>query len=272
MGKIISFQGEHGAFSEMAAYKHFGKKIETLPCKTFSEMFEKVKSGEADYAMVPVENSIAGDVSENWDLFLEKEVYAVGEEYQPVHLALIGHQGTGIKDVRKAYSHPQALAQSLEFLEKHNIEKIPEYDTAGAVEIIKKNGKIDEAALASELAAEIYGMKIIAKGIETNKNNTTRFLVASKHQIEKGNKMSLAFSTKHISGALYKCIEGIAENKLNLTKIASRPYKNRKWEYVFYIEISGNSNDAKTKAALYKLKKNSLFMKIIGTYEAAKDT
>jgi len=266
----VSFQGEHGAYSEMAAYKHFGKKIETLPCRTFKEMFEKVESVEAGYAMVPVENSNAGDVNENWDLLMEKELPACGEEYLAVHHCLIGQKNAKLEDIKKAYSHPQALAQSSEFLEKNGIEKAAEYDTAGAVRIIKKRGNNEEAAIASELAAKIYDLKIIEKQIETNKDNTTRFLIISKKKSE-GDKTSIVFSTKHIPGALYRCMGGFARKSINITKLVSRPMKNRKWEYVFYLDFMGNPAEEKTKNALETLQKNSTYLKILGNYKAAKD-
>ncbi|MBI3052274.1 prephenate dehydratase [Candidatus Woesearchaeota archaeon] len=270
----VAFQGEHGAYSELAAFNHFGRKVQTSPCRTFRELFERVERSHAAYGMVPVENSTAGDVNENYDLLLEKNLVVCGEEYLPVHHCLIGQKGSGLKDIRRAYSHPQALVQSQEFLDRNSIQRIEEYDTAGAVRIVKERGNKEEAAVASELAAEIYGMKMLRKRIETDSGNTTRFFVVAREQGVAGSrelKTSVVFSVKHTPGSLYCSLRGLAENNINLTKLVSRPMKGKKWEYMFYLDFEGSLKDGKVKNAIAELRKNALFMKILGSYPKGKD-
>lgn len=273
----VAFQGEHGAYSEIAACKFFGNgKLDTLPAKMLKDVFKKVKSKEADNGIVPVENSTAGDVHETYDLLLENGLKVTGEAYLRIEHCLIGHKDAELKDVKKVYSHTQALAQCDEFLNVLGAEEFAVYDTAGAVMIIKQHGKKEEAAIASEQAAKMYGLKVLKKGIQTDNDNTTRFfIITGKKGKEKqketpvksgGRKTSIVFSTKHEAGALYRCLGGFAANSINMTKLVSRPLKNRQWEYAFYLDFVGDLNDEHVKKALNTLQKNSLFAKILGCY------
>ena len=270
----VSFQGERGAYSESAALSFFGPSIELKPCRELSEVFKSVEGGEADYGVVPIENSIEGSVNQTYDLFLIHNLKVCGEIVIRIVHCLIANPQTELKSVKTVYSHPQALAQCRKFLEKLGCKLISEFDTAGSVKMIKEEKMLDAAAIASERAAEIYNMKILAKGIEDNPNNYTRFFVLSKHDSPPtGNdKTSIIFSVKHIPGALYKALEEFAIRGINLTKIESRPTKQRPWEYNFYLDFEGHRSDKKCREALESLKKKSTFLKILGSYPKASDT
>lgn len=283
----IAFQGEHGAFSEEAVFRYFSgrgkRKIRTLPCETFRDVVESVEKGKAEYGILPVENSQEGNVDEACDQLLNFDLHAVGEiKLQIVH-CLIGHRGAGIEDVKRVYSHPQGLRQCRDFLERQDWEKIPAYDTAGSVKFISKRGDKSEAAIASKKAAEIYDAKILQEGIESNRYNYTRFLVISRtpklpcpsilcssiRNADTPMKTSIVFSTRHAPGTLYDCLGELARRKINMTKIESRPRKNRPWEYVFFIDFEGSVEDKRCREAINAMLEKSSFLKIIGSYHAA---
>lgn len=264
----VAFQGEHGAYSELACMKFFGGEAETLPCRNLKDVFLAVEDDKADFGMVASENSTAGDVYETYDLLLDFSLYVCGEVYLRVEHCLIGRNDAQLADVRKVYSHPQALSQCGNFLDSIRAEQIAVYDTAGAVAMVKKSNRRDEAAIASQLAARLYGMKTLKRNIENDSGNTTRFFVISKTAAKKAAKMktSIVFSTQHKPGALFHCLEGFAKNKINLTKIASRPMKSAKWEYVFYLDFEGGDEEAPVKEALAMLKQHAEFTKTLGSY------
>ncbi|MEM2932683.1 MAG: prephenate dehydratase [Candidatus Pacearchaeota archaeon] len=283
MRKIkIAFQGEPGAYSEAAAFSYFGSSIETLPCKTFSEVFEAVEKKKADFGIIPIENSLEGTIGQNYDLLLKSKLKIFGEIILRIHHCLIVREGVKLNSISRVYSHPQALGQCREFLEKHKLEAIATYDTAGSVKMLKE-GKLEKnaAAIASERAAKVYGMKILKKGIETNKKNFTRFFIISRGDAERkverearkkeaSIKTSIVFSTRHVPGALFKALEPFAKRNINLTKIESRPIIGKPWEYNFYLDFEGDINEKKTREALNELKKVTTFLKILGSYPAAK--
>lgn len=267
--KNVSFQGEHGAYSESAARVFFGEDIITKPYPTFKEVLESTINGTTDYAVLPVENSIEGSVGESYDLLYSTSLFAVGEVYKKIEHCLIG---TGeLSSLDTVYSHPQALGQCRKFLQDNNLKTVPTYDTAGSVKIIKDMGKDNVASIASKGASEIYQIKIIKEGIADNPNNYTRFLVLSKKETQetKNAKTSIIFSIKHEPGALFRIIEKFHTNGINLTKIESRPKKDSMWEYNFFVDFEGSKNDSKVSDALKKIKEETLFFKILGTYTAA---
>ena len=268
----VAFQGERGAYSEVAAIRYFGDNIELLPCKTLLEVFDSVINSNADYAIVPVENSIEGSVNEAYDLLLEKDLNAIGEVYVRIIHCLITYHDNSIDDIRKVYSHPQALGQCRSFINKHGFEAIPYYDTAGSVKMLAENDIKDAAAIASKRAAEIYGLKVIDEGIEDDKNNYTRFLVLSKEEAryDEDSKSMIIFATDHTPGALYKVIEQFAIRSINLTMIVSRPIKGKPWEYNFYLDFEGHIKDEKVKECLSNIKDKTRFLKIIGSYPKAR--
>ena len=268
----VAFQGEIGAYSEIAVYKHFPPDAQTIACKSFSYVFKSVEAGNADYGVVPIENSIEGSVNQVYDLFLEYDLEVCGEIILKIEHCLLANQNANLDSIKVVYSHPQALAQCSDFLERLGCEIIPTYDTAGGAKIIKERGTNDVAAIASERAAEIYGMKILARDISNTPDNYTRFLVISREDSPPtGNdKTSIIFSLKHVPGSLYKALEEFALREINLTKIESRPTKRRPWEYNFYLDFEGHRNDPKCMEALRGLEKKATFIKILGSYPKAK--
>lgn len=268
----VAFQGEIGAYSEEAAFKFFGKKIETIPCKTFSDVFKIVEKKKADYGIIPIENSLEGSIGQNYDLLLKSKLKIFGETILRIKHCLIAEKGVRLKSVKKVYSHSQALGQCREFLEKLNFELIPFYDTAGSVKMIKEEKLKDSAAIASERAARAYNLKILRKGIEANPNNYTRFFIISKGEKKRTgkDKTSIVFSTEHIPGALFKALRPFTEHNINLTKIESRPILKKPWEYNFYLDFEGHWAEKKIKKILEELKKSITFLKILGSYPKAK--
>ncbi|WGM88948.1 MAG: prephenate dehydratase [Candidatus Bathyarchaeota archaeon] len=268
----IAFQGELGAYSEMAVYSYFGQEVEVKPCKSFDEVFERVKTGNADYGVVPIENSIEGSVNRTYDLFLEYDLKVRGEIIIRISHCLIAHKGTDINQIKAVYSHPQALAQCRKFLEENNLKAISNFDTAGSVKMIKEENMIDSAAIASERAAQIYDMAILAREIEDVKNNSTRFFVLDKQDapFTAEDKTSIIFAAKSIPGALHKVLKEFADRNINLTKIESRPTKQTPWEYHFYLDFEGHRTEQKCQQALESIKDKTIFIKILGSYKAAK--
>ncbi|MCV0430996.1 prephenate dehydratase [Nitrosopumilus sp.] len=266
----VSFQGERGAYSEAAAKSFFNEQIETIPCTTFAEVLESTSSDKTQYSVLPVENSIEGSVGESYDLLYSTSLSATGEIYHRIEHCLIGNGS--IDKIDTVYSHPQALGQCRKFIEEHKMKTIPTYDTAGSVKMIKEINKENCACIASKDAASIYQMPIIQNNIANNLNNYTRFLILSKlDNAETGNdKTSIIFSIKHEPGSLFRIIENFHKNNVNLTKIESRPTKENTWEYNFYVDFEGHQKNPKISEMLEKIKQDTLFMKILGSYQSAK--
>jgi chorismate mutase/prephenate dehydratase len=267
----VAFQGEIGAYSESAVYSFFGSSVEVKPCETLSEVFESVKREETPYGVVPIENSIEGSVNQTYDLFLEYDLKVCGEIILKIVHCLIAHPGTKLNQIKTVYSHPQALAQCRKFLEKLGCRLISTFDTAGSVKMIKEESLKDAGAIASQRAAEIYDMKVLAKEIGDTPNNYTRFFVLSKQDSPPSgqDKTSIIFSVKSVPGALYHILEEFAVRNINLTKIESRPTKRTPWEYNFYLDFEGHRNEEKCQEALKSIRDKTLFMKILGSYKAA---
>jgi len=269
--KTVAFQGERGAYSENAVYQFFGSTAEAKPCRDFRDVFESVKKQEAQAGVVPVENSIEGSVNQNYDLFFTYDLKVCGEVIVKVAHCLIANPGTSLDAVKAVYSHPQALAQCRSFLERLNCELIPTYDTAGSVKLIKEKKLTNAAAIASEKAAELYGMKILARDIADNPENYTRFFVLSKEDspITGKDKTSIIFSAKHEPSSLYHALGEFAKRNINLTKIESRPTKKTPWEYNFYLDFEGHRTEPRCAEALKALEKYAIFVRILGSYPKA---
>ena len=265
----ISFQGERGAYSEAAA-KSFFDEIETIPFATFAEVLENTSKGNSEYSILPVENSLEGSVGESYDLLYSTSLNVIGEIYHRVEHCLIGIGK--LEDVDTVYSHPQALGQCRKFIEEHNMKTIPAYDTAGSVKIVKELNKKNCACIASKTSSSIYNMPIMSENIANNSNNYTRFLILSKKKSTQteNDKTSIIFSIKHEPGSLFRIIENFHKNNVNLTKIESRPTKSNTWEYNFYVDFEGNAKNPKILEMLEKIKQESLFMKVLGSYHSAK--
>jgi chorismate mutase/prephenate dehydratase len=264
----ITYQGETGAYSEMAVYKFFGDKAEPVSCKDFKDVFESVKTGIVPNGVVPIENSIEGSVNQNYDLFLIYDLKVCGEIAVKLAHVLITNPQTKFENIKTLYSHPQALGQCRTYIENHSWETIPTYDTAGSVKIIKEKQLTNAAAIASEKASNLYNMKIVARDIADNPTNYTRFLVLShKDATPTGDdKTSIIFSTKHAPGTLYNALSEFASRNINLTRIESRPIKTTAWQYNFYLDFEGHRTEKRCSETLQALKKYVTFIKIIGSY------
>jgi len=271
-GIVVAFQGEIGAYSEEAALRFFGTSIQVKPCESLDDVFKVVEQDEVQFGVVPIENSLEGSISRVYDLFLDSTLKVCGEiELRVVH-CLIANKGARLDLIKRVYSHPQALGQCQAFLRHLDFELIPAYDTAGSVKMIKEGKITDGGAIASARAAEIYGMKVMAKEIEDNPNNFTRFFILSQQDSPpSGNdKTSIVFSVKHKPGALYEFLKGFATRNINLAKIESRPTRQKPWEYNFYLDFEGHREDKAPREVLENLEGISLFIKVLGSYPKAK--
>jgi prephenate dehydratase len=271
MAAKVAFQGERGAYGEMAALQYFSGAT-LVPLKSFADVFEAVEKKKAAYAVIPVENSIEGSVGEVYDLLLMTKLKAVGEVYQRVHHCLIANRGAKISHIKSVYSHPQALGQCRGYLRRKKFEPRPAYDTAGAVKMIKEHAMRDAAAIASRHAAELYDMEILAEGIEDRKSNYTRFLVLAPkagNRSDKDYKTSIIFSVRHVPGALFGILGEFASRKINLTKIESRPTKETPWEYNFYVDFEGHYADDTVKRVVAAVKPRTSYLKVLGSYMKA---
>jgi chorismate mutase/prephenate dehydratase len=267
----VAFQGERGAYSENAVYQFFGKDAEVKPCRDFNDVFGSVDKKDTEFGVVPVENSIEGSVNQTYDLFLKYDLKVRGEVIVKIAHCLITNLNTEMKDIKIVYSHPQALAQCRGFLEKKDWEIIPTYDTAGSVKMIKEKALKNAAAIASERAAQLYSMKILARDIADNPENYTRFFVLSTEDSPKtGNdKTSIIFAAAHKPGSLYEALGEFAKRNISLTKIESRPTKKTPWEYNFYLDFEGHRSEPICAEALSALEKHAFFIRILGSYPKA---
>jgi chorismate mutase/prephenate dehydratase len=271
-GAVVAFQGERGAYSEEAAFQYFGQAVHIKPCETVDDVFKAVELGNASSGIVPVENSLEGSISRTYDVLLESRLKVCGETLLRVVHCLIAHPDASLDSIRKVYSHPQALGQCQAFLRHLNVEAVPTYDTAGSVKMIKEQGIKDGAAIASARAAEIYEMQVLARGIEDNQNNTTRFFILGKEDAAPtgDDKTSIVFSVRHEPGSLYEFLKTLAAKDINLTKIESRPTRQKPWEYNFYLDFEGHREDKGIKELLAELERSALFLKVLGSYPRAR--
>ena len=267
--KKIVYQGTQGAYSQLAMKAYFGEDMEGYHVDTWRDAMEAICKGEADYAVLPIENSSAGIVGENFDLMLEYDNYIVAEQTIKIEHALLGLPDAEISDIRTVYSHPQALMQSVDFLDEHSEwERVSVKNTAVAAKQVVKEQRKDQAAIASEVSAELYGLKILKNNINYSDENSTRFIIVGgkKIRIKGAQKVSICFETAHESGSLYHMLSHFIYNHLNMTKIESRPIEDRNWEYRFFIDFEGNLADSAVKNALRGLREEARNMKILGNY------
>jgi len=273
-GTEVAFQGQDGAYSQEAALDFFGNRVLTRPCDTLDEVFKLVQKGVLPYGIVPVENSQEGSISRSYDLLLEADVMVCGETQIRVSHCLIANPGASQASIKRIYSHPQALAQCQAYLRHLGCEVIPSYDTAGSVKMIKEKKIMDGAAVAGARAAQIYGMNIIAREIEDNPRNTTRFFILSRQDAPPtgDDKTSIVLLLKHKPGTLHQALGIFARRKINLTKLESRPTRQKPWEYNFYLDFEGHRGDVAVQQTLAQLEDISLFLKVLGSYPKAKQT
>lgn len=274
--EIIAFQGELGAFSHQAAIQFLGDKIRLLPCERFEQVFQAVKDGRATGAALPIENTLHGSVHENYDHLLHFDVVITEELHLRIVHNLIAVPGVKFSDLKRVYSHPVALNQCLKFLAANpQIEKQTFYDTAGSVKMIMEERPHDAAAIASQVAAETYGGKILKKSIEDDRENHTRFFLLRKsgykqHPIKSQAKTSVVFTTSNSPGALFRALGALALRDISVAKIESRPMRGRPWEYLFYLDFYGNIEEARVKNALSHLGELADFLRVLGCYPAAR--
>jgi len=263
----IAFQGEPGAYSEQALLGHFGA-VETLPCESFEAVFEAVRSGACDAAMVPIENSLAGSIHQNYDLLLRHDLVIVGEWSLRVRHCLIALPGVDRREIRKAISHPQALGQCAGYLRDRGILAEQSFDTAGSVRLLKLSGARDTAAIASRRAAELNAMQILEEGIEDDPENYTRFLAIQRgpKAFEGEAKTSIVFTLKNQPGALFKAMSVFALRDIDLTKIESRPLQGSPWEYLFYVDLIGATREETVRRALDHLGEYATMLRVLGSY------
>jgi len=268
----VAFQGERGSFSEEAAYKLLGRQIRALPRETFSAAFESVAKGAARLCLVPIENTLAGSVYENYDLLLENRLHIIAEVNLRIVHNLITFPGTTLASLRQVFSHPVALAQCGRFFARNpQVQKVPFYDTAGSVKMLAEKRIPGGGAIASRTAASVYKARILKTHLEDHRENFTRFLLLSKAgSVPAGaNKVSIVFSTRNVPGALYKCLSVFALREIDLTKMESRPLRGRPWEYFFYLDFLGNVKEERCRKALAHLAEVTKFMRVLGCYKRA---
>lgn len=265
----VVFQGAEGAYSQMAMLQYFGENVSAFHVDSFRDAMGALDEGSADFAVLPIENSTAGIVSQIYDLLVEFENYIVGEQIIKIEHCLMGIPGSSIEQIDTVYSHPQSLMQSAKFLNEHaSWQQVSMQNNAFAAKKVLDDQKVNQAAIASEHAARIYGLEILEKGINQSQTNSTRFIIVCNQKIfrKDAEKVSICFELNHESGSLYHILSHFIYNNLNMTKIESRPIEDRDWEYRFFIDFEGNLADSAVKNALRGLREESRNMKILGNY------
>lgn len=264
----VVFQGAEGAYSQAAMMKYFGDKVHSFHVDSFRDAMSAIDEGSADFAVLPIENSTAGIVSEIYDLLQEYENYIVGEQIIKIEHCLLGVPGAELSDIRTVYSHPQSLMQSAKFLENHDWRQISMQNNAFAAQKVAKEQDKTQAAIAGEHAAEVYGLEVLQRGVNDSGCNSTRFIIVTNQKVfrKDAKKVSICFEVPHESGSLYHMLSHFIYNNLNMTKIESRPIEDRTWEYRFFIDFEGNLADGAVKNALRGLRDEARNMKILGNY------
>lgn len=265
----VVYQGVEGAYSHAAMREYFGKDVNCFHVKKWRDAMEAIAEGAADYAVLPIENSSAGIVADNYDLLVNFENYIVGEQIIKCEHALLQLPGTKLEDIRTVYSHQQALSQCEEYLDQHREwQQIPYDNTARAAKKVAEEKDPSQAAIGSKFAAEYFGLEILAEHVYYNEANSTRFIIVTNQRIFRrdATKISICFEVPHHSGALYNILSHFIYNNLNMNKIESRPIPGRNWEYRFFVDFDGNLNDSAVKNALRGIREEATNMKILGNY------
>lgn len=265
----VVYQGTEGAYSQLAMKAYFGEEIDSYHVETWRDAMEAISSGRADYAVLPIENSSAGIVGENFDLLVEYDNCIAAEQTIKVEHKLLGLPGSSLSDITHVYSHPQALMQSVDFLDLHKEWKQKKVkNTAMAAKKIVEDGLKCQAAIASAATAEIYGLEILQDNINYSEENSTRFIIVSGKKIclKEAKKVSICFEISHESGSLYHMLSHFIFNNLNMVKIESRPIKDKSFEYRFFVDMEGNLGDGAVQNALKGLKEGALYLKVLGNY------
>ena len=265
----LAYQGEPGAYSEAAALRYGGSHAETLPCKSFDEVFEAVVNKKATHGVVPLENSIGGTIHRNYDLLLEHELPITGEVELDVVHCLQALPGTKLQDIKVVYSHPQALAQCERYLKDLGVTVEAVYDTAGGAKLVAEQKIAGAAALASRRAAEVFGLEVLQEAVQDYEYNITRFAIIGGSPAADANKTTIVFALPSTPGALFKALSVFALRDINLTKLESRPIRGRPWEYLFYVEVEARRDDLLCARALTHLAEFARWTRVLGTYKGA---
>lgn len=265
----VVYQGVEGAYSHQAAMEYFGKGVNAFHMASWKECMEAIKEGMADYAVLPIENSSAGEVNDIYDLLEEYDNYIVGEQIIKVSHALLGLPDAELSDIKTVFSHPQALMQCSVYLSQNeNWRQVSLSNTAMAAEKVARDGDKSQAAIASEAAALHHGLKVLKMPINHNRFNSTRFIIVTNRKMyeKDAKKVSICFELPHTSGSLYNILSHIIYNDLNMCKIESRPIPERNWEYHFFVDFEGNLNDSAVKNAVRGIMEEAVNFKILGNY------
>lgn len=268
-GVKVVYQGMEGAYSHEAALAYFGEDAQIGHVRTWEDAMEAVESRDADYAVIPIENSSAGAVRDNFDLLLRHDNVIVAEICIPVDHMLLGLPGANLADICTVYSHPQALMQSCEYLNaRSHWRQISVENTAVAAQKVISDQNKSQAAVASRAAGRLYGLKVLAEGINHNKNNATRFIILAKDHIYRkdAGKVTICFELPHKSGTLYNMLGNLIYNGVNMRMIESRPIAGRNWEYRFFVDVEGNLGDTAIQNALRSVSEEAANMRILGNY------
>ena len=267
-GVRVVHQGVEGAYSHAAAIQYFGRNAEIYHVARFEDAMKEVQLGNADYAVMPIENSSAGAVIDMYDLLTRYDNYIVAETFLPVNHALLGVPGAKLSDVKTVFSHPQALMQCSAFLNDNGLKQISVENTAVAAKRVVEEGDKSQAAIASEIAGKLYGLELLKPSIQNNQGNTTRFVILANRKVyqKDAGKISLCFELPHTSGSLYNMLGNFIFNHVNMMMIESRPIPGKNWEYRFFVDIEGNLQDAGVKNALRGIGAEAQNFKILGNY------
>jgi len=263
---LIGFQGEHGAFGEVAA-RFYDPDLIAIPCLEFADVFEGVEKGNLDLGIVPVENSLGGAVTQVNEFLIQSDLKAVGAVKLRINHCLLQPPESNYREIHVVYSHPQALSQCRNFLERHQLEVRPYYDTAGAAKMLAREKPKMAGAVASKLCAELYNLEVVKENIQDHQNNYTRFLILSREERkELGRKCSIVFSTPHKAGTLFSVLKIFAEAKINLTRIESLPFRKDPGNYVFFLDFQMDADQFDVEKVLNRVKQNTKMLKYLGRY------
>jgi arogenate/prephenate dehydratase len=265
----LAYQGEPGAYSEAAAMQFGGLHVETLPCKTFDDVFDAVDKALATHGVLPLENSVGGTIHRNYDLLLEHELSITGEVELDVAHCLQALPGTTIADVKTVYSHPQALAQCERYLRGLGVQVEAVYDTAGGAKLVAEQRLVGAAALASRRASEVFGLEVLQEAVQDYAFNVTRFAIVGGAPPAEANKTTVVFTLPSTPGALFKALSVFALRDVNLSKLESRPLRGKPWEYHFYVEVDAPQHDPTCARALTHLSEYATWMRVLGSYTGA---
>jgi chorismate mutase/prephenate dehydratase len=269
MSLKVAFYGVPGAFCEQALFDYFPNDVTPISNPKFQDVFKTLENEDVPYAVLPIENSSTGPVSEIYDLLNQSPYYIVGETFVKAEQNLLGTKEATLETIKEVYSHPQAIEQSKPFLDQYNWNIVPYYSTAQSAAYVKELNDPSFAAISSKKAAELYNLKILKPNINYNSTNTTRFVILGKNlKINSAcNKISVVLSTEHKAGALYNVLRNFADYNINLLKIESRPVVHTPWEYYFYIDFEGNLNNKNIKESIELMKKDCAYFKLLGNYK-----